>query len=154
MKSRPLKSLNLKASNNSNQSFLKLLQATKTNKQTKGKNMKLIFKLNNPNNNKTRIEDFEFFKHDVKEFIVEESKEGFAIEIRQAKLIELIENQLNNYIEDMRVCMECKQIIKVSEPCSCYDLEAYCFQEINMGDFEFKDLNETMQSRIREDAQD
>lgn len=116
--------------------------------------MKLLFKLNNPNNSKVRIEDFEIFKKDVKDFIVEDSKESFAIEIRQAKLIEFIENQLNNYIEDMRVCMECKQIIKVSEPCCCYDLESYCDQEINMGDFEFKDLNENVQSRIREDAQD
>lgn len=116
--------------------------------------MKLLFKLNNPNQSKVRAEDFEIFKRDVKEFVVEETNDSFAIEIRQSKLIEFIENQLNEYIEDMRACMDCKQIIKVSEPCACYDLEAYCFQEINTGDFEFKDLNENVQSRIREDAQD
>lgn len=116
--------------------------------------MKLIFKLNNPNNNKTRIEDFEIFKKDMKDFVVEESNDSFAVEIRQAKLIEFIENHLGEYIEELRACMQCEQVIKVCEPCGCWDLESYCYQELNTGDFEFEDLNESVQSRIREDAQD
>lgn len=116
--------------------------------------MKLFFELNNPKKNLIRAEDFEIFKQDMKEFVVEDSNETLTIEIRQAKMIELVETQMDANIEDLRACADCGQIIKIYDACSCWDFDAYVSQEMDAGDFYFEDLSEDVQARVQQDAED
>lgn len=116
--------------------------------------MKLFFELNNPKKSQIRAEDFEIFRKDMKEFVIEDSKESLTIEIRQAKLIEFIEARTNANIEDLRACADCSQIIKIYDACACWDFDAYVSQEADMGDFYFEDLSEDVQARVIRDAED